>query len=484
MLSSLRTKNPDRDVAIREKLWNAESLPEEIQLFHLRGDDLALPRGFLHAFTRGMALSGVEVEWDDNRRWYDYFPLGATKTPQLRDYQEPAVEALIKYEQGVYEAPTGAGKTEVAIEAIRKVSQPTIIIVDRATLAQQWVERIESNLGCPVGYIGEEEHRIEPITVALRQALWAQLDVFEAETVKLGHISFRSFFDAWAAVIVDEVHHQPCQTMQELVQRFSARYRWGFSATPVRDPLTWPITRAIIGPILHQTAAQDAGGSLVTPSVRVLVSDFTFDYEPTRMVFKVDAETGEPILNRAGNPIKIRKQNNYSELLHELSLNSGRTTLIADEVVCQVQEEHHVLIVSRRKKHLEHLYKLLCVMLAGEEIPVQMLLGGEPGERKAEVQEIVEQAAHGSVLLSTVADEGLDIPRLDRVFLIFPARNPETVKQIIGRIMRPHPGKTDAIVVDVWDKRVGLLSSQFRDRRQQLYLKSGYQVEFVERQAV
>ena len=48
-----------------------------------------------------------------------------------------------------------------------------------------------------------------------------------------------------------------------------------------------------------------------------------------------------------------------------------------------------------------------------------------------------------------LAKEGLDIPRLDRLVLATPTRNKVIVQQSIGRIQRPAPGKTEALVLDI-----------------------------------
>jgi len=68
-----------------------------------------------------------------------------------------------------------------------------------------------------------------------------------------------------------------------------------------------------------------------------------------------------------------------------------------------------------------------------------------------------------------LADEGLDIPRLDRLFLTCPIRSINKVNQQIGRILRKFPGKEDAIVFDFRDSLVSLAESQFHTRLKQVY---------------
>jgi superfamily II DNA or RNA helicase len=428
-----------------------------------------------------MQINGISVEWDDRRRFYD-FPALFQAAIELRDYQEPAVEALVVSEQGQYQAPTGAGKTVVVLEAIKRVNQPAIIIVERASLAEQWATAVKKNLGIECGYIGEDRFDIQPVTVALRQAIWARMSELLYMPARIRSIQ-RLFFDLWGALVIDEDHHATSDTLQEIIQRFTARYRWGVSATPRRDEDFWPILVALLGPIVHETTHEDAGEALVTPSVRVLESGFEFDYRPTQIVERIDPKTGEVVIShRTGKPMQDRVQNNYNELLKELGLSFMRNHLISMWAEREANEGHHVLIVSRRKDQLRHLRDLLPPDHHPRGVPTMMLLGGEPGSKKEEIQGDIErysERGQGTILLSTVAEEGVDIPRLDRLFLVFPFRNTEIVKQPIGRIMRPHPKKTDAVVYDIWDKKIGLLADQYRGRRQQVYNKQGWDVEVI-----
>ena len=69
------------------------------------------------------------------------------------------------------------------------------------------------------------------------------------------------------------------------------------------------------------------------------------------------------------------------------------------------------------------------------------------------------------VVASTLADEGLDVPRLDRIVLAFPGRKRGRTAQRIGRLMRPHPDKSSAVLFDLIDAAVPPLLRQSRERR-------------------
>ena len=81
----------------------------------------------------------------------------------------------------------------------------------------------------------------------------------------------------------------------------------------------------------------------------------------------------------------------------------------------------------------------------------------------------VDQGRIQVLFATKLADEGLDIQRLNRLFLTCPIRSKNKVNQQIGRIMRTFPGKKDAIVYDFKDSLVSLAASQFDTRMQAVY---------------
>ena len=75
----------------------------------------------------------------------------------------------------------------------------------------------------------------------------------------------------------------------------------------------------------------------------------------------------------------------------------------------------------------------------------------------------------------SLAEEGLDIPRLERAFLTTPYRDPVVVQQSIGRIMRPCENKATPIVYDFVDN-TGICKSQWLARRR-IYKKIGCNIK-------
>ena len=61
---------------------------------------------------------------------------------------------MLRKDFGTLKAPTGAGKTVMALSLIAERKQPALIIVHTRELLNQWIERIETFLGIPKNKIG------------------------------------------------------------------------------------------------------------------------------------------------------------------------------------------------------------------------------------------------------------------------------------------------------------------------------------------
>lgn len=99
---------------------------------------------------------------------------------------------------------------------------------------------------------------------------------------------------------------------------------------------------------------------------------------------------------------------------------------------------------------------------------------------KVEREQAIEDMRTGrkNLLFATyaLAKEGLDIPRLDRLFLTTPQKDYAVVAQSIGRIARTFEGKGNPIVYDFVDN-IGYCAKAYK-KRCATYRKKG--CSFVE----
>jgi hypothetical protein len=111
------------------------------------GEDLEwlhLPRGLTERVADLVASLGSQIEIADDRA--DPPPIELTFVGTLRPQQVAAVADLVDHDRGVLVAPPGAGKTVMACAVIAEYGAPTLVVVDRKELLDQWRTRLAENL--------------------------------------------------------------------------------------------------------------------------------------------------------------------------------------------------------------------------------------------------------------------------------------------------------------------------------------------------
>ena len=434
-------KNEDKETALKEEIWGAQKMDDLLTLAEYKNDVLYLPRGFLDDFVK--LVSEHNFEFQDHR--IDSEPyIEWPKQPKFKDYQSEAIAQIVSNASGRVIAPPGKGKTVIGLGAASELQKPTLILVAQKHLAKQWQDRASEHFGMELGFIGDNKWDEKEISVALIQTLWSRRE----------ELTKTDWWDKWSVVILDEQHHIPAETFTHVVSQFAAKYRIGLSATVGKSEAKKKISHLIFGPIIYEIKE-----TAIDPEVRIVNTEFEFDFYPTHK----HAITGK------------RVQNNYAKLISELCADEKRNALIAKYVVENI--DHANLIFSRRLAHLESIRKW-AIDLGFPENRCWNLTGAESIEERMEVYDKADEG--NCAIFSTIADEGLDVPRLDRGYLAFPEKNEENINQKFGRFTREHIDKKDAIVYDFVDKEIPVLKKQYGNRLRKHYQRNKLSVSVQE----
>ena len=440
LMDALTIPNRAKVEAQKQHQWGWETMPDWLDLWSIDDvENLCMPRGFLGDYMAGMKVLGHEVVFSDHRSFKAMLRVGLKPTP--KSWQEPAVQKIIDREQGIYKAPSGSGKTVAVLIAIQRLGCKSLVIVNTKDILWQWKKRVAEHLGedYPVGQIGGNVFEVSPyITIATAQTLHSRYDKLVAD----------GFFDQFSFVCLDECHHAQAETYGRVVNRFNARYRIGVSATPDKTG-DFALATAVLGPIFHETRPEDCD-NLMRPTVIRVTTDFFYAFRGTK---------------------SARERSNYAQMITAMVRDPDRNQLIVSKIM--ENKGHHQLVVSKR---LEHLATLESMLLAeGLQDPIVTITGQDDDEARLYAKQLSE--SEPCVLLSTLADEAMDIPRLDRLHLVFPQKNPGLVTQQVGRVERDHGDKQQALIYDYADLKVGPLQNQWRVRRREVYTPRGYRVE-------
>jgi len=403
---------------------------------------IGLPRGCLEDVQK--LLFGLKIKAVIRDERCDGKPLEVLFNGELRPEQKAAAEAMIAYDMGVLLATTAFGKTVLAAWLIAERGVNTLVLVHRRQLLEQWVERLSAFLGLPAKAIGRiGGGRKKPtgvLDVAVIQSL-VRKGVVDDGVGQYGHL------------VVDECHHLPAQSFEQVARRAKARFITGLSATVTRKDGHHPIIFMQCGPVRYRVDAKEqAAARPFTHTVFVRPTGF------------------RPL--RAANP-DVRSQ--FHELYDELIADEARNRLICEDVVQTVCEGRSPVVLTERTEHLEYLAERL-----SPDIRHLVVLRGGMGRK--ELSTVISQLAaipenEERVLLATgrYLGEGFDDARLDTLFLTLPVSWRGTIAQYAGRLHRLHDRKHEVRVYDYADLNVPMLARMF-DRRCRGYEAVGYTI--------
>lgn len=422
--------------------------PETPPIVLYAGDsdgNMVMPRGFALKLKTGLRKLGISVHWTDRRTTAQTVRHAVLPHIEPRPYQAKAIGRMQQVQQGVYEAPPGAGKTVTTCSFLADLGQRSLIIVDKINIVTQWRDEWENVTGGIAGQIGDgvmdDQHNV---VVTTRQSLWAYREQFDAHR----------WWRQWGAVVLDECHAISSPTTREIIQRFPAKYRIGLSATPDRDTWLTMVSRSIIGEIFCRTTDEELeeAGVLVKPRVVAIRTPFDYHWRRSR----------DPRIQWTG-------------LIKALREDHDRNKTIAK--VFASQRGHSCLVHTDQKKHAHVLAGY--ALAAGWPADAVLMLTGEQND--AERTAVRQRAAQGDCMIfSTIGQEAMNIPRLDRFFLVWPSKKEYALKQMLGRIMRTHEEKTEApILFDFVDSNVFILKDQFGQRRG-VYDRLGLAIQHVQ----
>ena len=436
---NLIVANPEWEKKFRMKLWLGDT-PEKLWLYKVDAGALILPFGVFKTIYPMIAGADITVDFPDTR------PIDFKSTIKLFDYQEPAVNALYAAGMGILESKAGSGKTQMGLALAARLGCKTLWLTHTHDLLDQSRKRAAEYMDNSLfGEITSGKVNIgKGITFATVQTLVKQ--------------DLTKFRDTWDCVIVDECHRvagSPTTFNQfgRVLSSLACRHKYGLSATVHRaDGLTKCIFM-YLGNIAYSVPDEAVADKVM--KVRV---------QPRYTGSRIHPSC----LDTDGTLV-------HAKLINYLAGNSRRNFFIANDLV--ENADHYNLVLSDRLEHLRWLMSCMpdelqdqCVMIDGSMTTKKA---------KAEREQAIEDMRCGKkrYLFASyrLAKEGLDIPRLDRLYLTTPQKDFAVIVQSVGRIARTFEGKAKPICFDYVDD-IDYLVNAYKQRCRH-YRKSGCEVD-------
>lgn len=415
---------------LREKLvlkGQDEGQVLEMYRYDEARDELVLPRSMKHLFP------GLE---DATTEGHEMDAKAGAFEP--RDGQDEAVTDTLRYLAthggGQLLAACGSGKTVMGAEIALRIGRSTCVLVHKEFLAQQWREAFEMlSPGIKIGLLQRDSCDFGPpfdVTIAIVQSVTNPKRTYPKE-----------FYESFGLLICDEVHRYGADVWQDSITQFPARYRLGLTATFRRWDGMLPVIENHIGPVAFELEKEG-----LKPRVHFVRMSTTL--ERKQYVNRWNGET------------------NRGKLVSLLAANESRTEAIVRQMLRALEAGRKVLVLSERLAQISWMSGR-CKAHGISEDDIGHYVGGR-------AQADLDIAATKKLIFGTyqMAQEGLDIPDLDTLFLATPRVD---VEQSVGRILREQSGKKEPVVVDFVDMGVGPCVG-FSKARQRLYESLGYKM--------
>lgn len=380
--------------------------------------------GLLDMVLKELKLHEIDIKYvgfkSEDLSWVKF---SEGVSAQERDYQRNSILAFLDKKLGVIKVPTRGGKTYIAGETIRLITEKHpnyvfLFLTDSKDGFIQNVRDLAKFLGKndkEIGTIREKERNYAQINVAMIQTIQA--------AVKRKEKSILDFFKKVNVLIIDEVHEFYSAPRQDVIKKIkkNSTYLLSISATPFRknDPIGTLSMKQIIGDLVYDIHQKELEKRGVLAKNKVLL-----------------------IINEI-KPKDIDSNMPYFDLIEKHIHNSEKRNNILKIVVelCDLLKLK-TLIMFASKKHGYHIsIQLEKAFLSGDDdLNMRELIKNNFLEREGEV-----------LLVSQIWKKAITLPEVE-VFVNADGGKEDTlITQKKGRVLGVTDKKKKALVIDIID---------------------------------
>jgi superfamily II DNA or RNA helicase len=359
----------------------------------------------------------------------------AKQPPELRYYQQQAIDKLIEVKHGAISLPTGSGKSLALLYLTKHFGVKTVIMTPSVSIGNQLYETFKEHLGAKyLGKYGDGKKEFKKlITIATGQSLTR----IEDDTAAYEAFSNVKLFCS------DESHTTPAETFEKVCSGplESAPLRYFFSATQMRNDGSDLLLEGIIGPVVYEKTTDDLinEGFLAKPHFMIMSAFSSSDYtnkDAMRMISK-----------HLYNNVELHKT---VATFSNASVASGKKVMIMIDQVTQF-------------KYLYPHLKGVVAFAHGGKVSKENMADIPEKFHKSDADELVADFNNGKidVLIGTSCiSVGTDIKPVNIIYNLQGGKSEVKFKQLIGRGTRLSPGKKDFWFVDFDIKNIPMIHNQ------------------------
>jgi len=380
-----------------------------------------------------------------------------------RAFQKEALQAWKDSAyRGVVVLPTGAGKTILALLAIRQCNMPALIHVPTIDLMHQWYEVLTQYFDQQIGLLGGGYNDLQSLTVATYDSA-------------LIHVSYHG--NKFGLTVFDECHHLPGNQFKYAAISSIAPLRLGLTATPERTDGKEKDLFELVGDICYRANIRDLPDAALAPYDVVTVG-VRLSNEERRLYEEVrNHYTG--FLRRKN--INVASPGGWRRFLWSTRSLEGREAFkaylaqkkLSEASAAKLQKlwdliQNHsgdrVLVFTQENEMAYEIGRKFYFPVLTHHTKVK--------ERKAFLDNF-RKGAYSVLVTSKVLNEGVDVPEANVAIVLSGSGSVREHVQRLGRILRSRPGKR-AVLYEVISEDTGEQFVNQRRRKHSAYRRKRY----------
>jgi len=343
----------------------------------------------------------------DDRRVSPKLPHSIEITATLYDFQEKAVEEMVRKKYGLLQSMPRTGKTVMAAAITCRLGLKTIIFAHQNDLVEQFLDTFHKFTNV---LEVEKFHSTRIVGICSKPSDYDTYSICLATYQQFisagGKKRLQAIRKKFGVVITDEVHKGNASCYSKVLNTFSSKYRFGMSATPYRKDGLEFVIENIVGPVVHQTEA-----TTLTPVVSLIETGVS-----TRYNYKI-----------------------WTYAMRFLEEQEKRNKLILKYLVNDIKKGRHIVVPVIFQSQVTFFVEALNKKF-GKTV-AEGFHGKVPKKKRKEILDLARSGEVKCIIAMRSMLTGVNVPRWNTLFEIMPISNPPNFEQEIRRICTPMEGK-------------------------------------------
>lgn len=340
------------------------------------------------------------------------------------DHQLKAIYKSLQTKRSLFISPTGSGKSLIIFTIAKllseKVNNKIVIIVPTISLVEQLYSDFEdySNNDGFTNNVTKIYGGMEKQNKKIIISTWQSLITMDKEY----------FYDV-DAVLSDETHLFSSKEISKLLEKFiNADYRYGFTGTLDGLQVNELILQGLFGPVFKVASTTELIGENKLSDLKIVCMTLNYSDQEKKKTF--DA---------------------FEEEVRFLIGHEKRNRFICD--LANSTEGNTLVLFSRVESHGRIIYDIL---KAKGKKQCYYIDGSCPAEERELVRKSVDKQKNTIIVASSqVFSTGINIKSLRNIIFAYPSKSRVRTLQSIGRALRLHDDKENAVIYDISDDLVG-----------------------------